>query len=191
MYYYLHGLIALHNKNSVVIECQGVGYECLVARISDFPLGEVMYVYVYHYIREDENIFVGFKSLEEKDIYSSLNTVKGVGIKTALSILSVYSSIEIKEAIKKSDVKFFQKVPGIAIKTAQQIILDIKGKLKDSNIGIIELNKNKDVAKNALIALGYRDNDVIEILNNIKDENLTEQEYTKLALQKINNNGSK
>ena len=189
MYYYLHGLITLHNKSSVVIECNGVGYDFLVSNVNDFPLGEIMYVYIYHYQREDGNYFIGFKSLDEKNVFSSLVSVKGIGNKLALSILSNSNIDTLKQAIKNSDTKYFEKIPGIGKKSAIQIILDLKGKINNYILDVYSENTNRETARLALKKLGFKEDKINYALNEIEDNNYSEEEYIKKALQIINSYG--
>ena len=189
MYYYLHGIITLHNKASVVIECQGIGYDFLCANINDFPIGEAMFVYVYHYQKEDGNYFIGFKSLDEKSVFSSLISVKGIGTKLALSILANSNIETLKEAIKNSDTKYFEKIPGIGKKSAIQIILDLKGKINNNVLNLYSNNQSKETAREALKNLGFSDNRINSAFLEIKDENLSEQDYLKQALKILSSYG--
>ena len=169
MYYYLHGLITLHNKNNVVIECQGVGYDFMCTNVSDFPIGEIMFVYIYHHITEDGNYFIGFKSLDEKEIFSSLISVKGIGIKTAINIMSKTNVNDIKSAIKEANNKFFEKIPGVGSKSAFQIILDLKGKL-NSFSSIEKEDKTKNLAYLGLKELGFNDGIISSAFENIESK---------------------
>jgi len=189
MYYYLHGLITLHNKSSVVIECNGVGYDFYVSNINDFPIGEIMYVYIYHYQREDDNYFVGFKTLDEKNVYSSLVSVKGIGNKLGLAILANSNIENLKQAIKNADSKYFEKIPGIGKKSALQIILDLKGKINNYSLENYNQNTYRETAKLALKKLGFKDDKITLALNEIEDNFSTEEEYIKKALQIINSYG--
>ncbi len=78
MYYYLRGTIALHEKNNIVVDCNGIGYYVYVSRPDDFPIGELMTVYTSMYFREDEQYLVGFKTFEEKQVFNKLLTVRGL-----------------------------------------------------------------------------------------------------------------
>ncbi len=189
MYYYLHGIVTLHNKSSAVIECQGVGYDFLCSNIDDFPIGEVMFVYIYHYQKEDGNYFIGFKTLDEKNVFSSLVSVKGIGTKLALSILANSNIETLKEAIKQSDTKYFEKIPGIGKKSAIQIILDLKGKINDYVLDVYSNNKNKETARQALKKLGFTDTKITVAFAQITDENCSEQEYIKKALKILSSYG--
>lgn len=191
MYYYLHGLITLHNKSSVVIECNGVGYDFLVCNINDFPIGEIMYVYIYHYQREDDNYFIGFKTLDEKNVFSSLVSVKGIGNKLALTILSNSNIENLKRAINNSDTKFFEKIPGIGKKSAIQIILDLKGKINNYVLDVYNDDTNQNTARDALKKLGFKDEIISMAIKEVDDKKYSEEEYLKRVLQIINSYGKK
>ena len=97
MYYYLKGTIVEQGDNYIVIDVCGVGYQVLVMHPQDFPLFELVLVYVAHIVREDEEYFVGFKDLQEKKVFNQLISVKGIGPRTALTALR---GISIDEFIK-------------------------------------------------------------------------------------------
>ena len=72
MYFYLEGIITLHQKDSIVVDCHGVGYQVFVSHPEDYELGSVQKVYTAFYIREDEQFLVGFKTFEEKQLFNKL-----------------------------------------------------------------------------------------------------------------------
>ena len=154
MYYYFHGMITMHTNNSIVVECNGVGYECMVSHPEDFPIGETMFVFTCFYVHEDEQYLVGFKTMEEKTFYQRLTSVSGVGSKTAMNILANSSVDRLSTAIEKSDQTYLMSLPGVGKKTASQIILDLKGKL------VVPVNsrsfseKNMELAFEGLKGLG-------------------------------------
>ena len=145
MYYYLHGTVTIHEKDSIVVECNGVGYEVLVSHPEDYNIGDTIRIYTAFYSREDEQYLIGFKTFEEKALYIKLISVKGVGPKSAMSILGGSSSSRVKEAIDSSDVVFLSHLPNIGPKTAKQIVLDLKGKLTYGT-GVGSGDKNLDDA---------------------------------------------
>ena len=186
MYYYLHGIVALHTKSSIVIECGGVGYDVLVTHPDEFPIGEILFVYVCYISNENEQYFVGFKTMKEKDLYLALTSVKGIGPKTALSCLSATSCDRLSQAIEDADDVFLMRLPGIGKKSASQIILDLKGKLtmmisEDS----YTLSKNMDIAKEGLKTMGFKEKEIKEALKQIQDKNLSPEEYIRIALTSL------
>jgi Holliday junction DNA helicase RuvA len=185
MYYYLHGVVAMHTRDSIVVECHGVGYDCLVCHPDDFPIGESMFVFVCYYSYETENFFVGFKTLEEKNLYTSLTSVKGIGPRTALAAMSCTSVENLKHAIDQSDSSFLCRIPGIGRKTAQQIILDLKGKIPESSFISEERDRNLSFAMDALRSMGFKETEVKKAVEGIEEHGLSAEEYTKRALQNL------
>ena len=129
MYFYLKGKVSLHQKNSIVLEVNNIGYQIFVSHPDDYPLLEECLVYTVFYVREDEQFLVGFKTFEEKMLYSKLVQVKGVGPKTAINILGAAKLEELIDAINNSNLLFLKSLEGVGPKTASQIILDLKGKI--------------------------------------------------------------
>jgi holliday junction DNA helicase RuvA len=186
MYYYLHGMITFHIEDKIVVECSGVGYDVLVSHTDDFPIGETLFVYVCHIQNENESYFVGFKTMEEKKMFLSLTSVKGIGPKTALQALSATSVERLANAIDHSDSAFLMRLPGIGKKSASQLILDLKGKLMLFDGSAKTLNKEMDVAKEGLKSLGFKESEINKALASINETNLSAQDYMKVALQLLN-----
>ena len=189
MYHYLHGMITMHTENAVVVECQGVGYECLVSHPEDFPIGESMFVFVCFFVHEDEQYLVGFKTKEEKDFFQRLTSVSGVGTKTAMNLLSNSSVERLSSAIDKSDQNYLMSMPGIGKKTASQIILDLKGKLVIPVTTRSFSEKNMELAFEGLKGLGFKVREIEEALNHIQERNLSVEDYMTRCLRLLNRNG--
>lgn len=185
MYYYLHGLITMHTRDRIIVECHGVGYDILVAHPDEFPIGEMLFVFTCYFSNENEQYLVGFKTLEEKKLFEALISVKGIGPKTALNALGSTSSVRLKMAIDDADQNFLMKLPGIGKKNAGQIILDLKGKLDDAFLSLQEEDKNLLAAKDALKSLGFKENEIKEAMKDIAQRGLTMEEYTRLALRNL------
>lgn len=186
MYFYFHGLISMHTKKSIVIECNGVGYEVIVSHPEDFPIGENMFVFTCMITSENSSTLYGFKTLEEKGLFDSLLKVSGIGPKIALSILSSSSISRLKKAIEESDSKYLMSLPGIGKKNASQIILDLKGYLeKESEISLLDDDKNHLVYE-GLKSLGFKDKDIYRVLNEIEDRNtLSAEEIISECLKRL------
>lgn len=184
MYFYLKGIVTLHQKNAVVIECNGVGYQVYVSHPEDFPIGEKMLIYIVFYVREDEQFLVGFKTFEEKFLFSKLISVKGVGPKIAISILGSCDQEKLVEAINSSNLLFLKSLDGVGNKVASQIILDLKGKLisDKSSSG----DKELDDAIEGLRSFGFSKKEILEAISKIAERNLTAGEYISLALRNLN-----
>lgn len=188
MYYYLKGRIVCVFDTSIVIDVNGVGYEVLVIDSTSFEINDELIIYIVHILREDEEFFVGFKSLEEKDLFNKLISCKGVGPKTALSALRGISINDFISAIENEDVSRLKKLDGIGQKAASQIILDLKGSLTNFSVNKVEQrnvvrNRNKDDAIIGLKNLGFKQKEIEKCLNSINDETLSTEEYITSVLR--------
>ena len=179
MYSYIKGVITTIEPSYVVLENNGIGYMIFVANPYSYKLNEEVSIYLYQQIREDENTLYGFKNKEEKDLFLKLISVKGLGCKMALPMLSGDNKDSIHSAIESGNVNYLKKFPKIGDKVARQIILDLKGKLE------LDTNSNKQDFTNlseTLKSLGYKPTDIKRILPNI-DANKTLEQQVKDALK--------
>ncbi len=180
MYSYIKGTIEEIGSNYIVVDNSGIGYLIYVANPYSYAAGREVIVYVYQQVREDENTLYGFKSKEEKELFLKLTSVKGLGCKMALPMLSGDNKDEIYAAIDSGNVNYLKKFPKIGDKVARQIILDLKGKLATS-----ENDNKKDFTAltDTLKSLGYKPADIKRILPNIDDgKNLEAQVKDALKL---------
>lgn len=186
MYNYLHGMITFHFKDKIVVECSGIGFEVLVTHVEDFPIGETLFVFVSWIKTENEEYFIGFRTIEEKNMFLALTSVKGIGPKTALTALSSTSVGRLANAIESSDTAFLMRLPGIGKKGSSQLILDLKGSLMMLDNSAKTLNKEMDACKEGLKQLGFKDAEIKMALSKIDDMNLSADEYIKRALMILN-----
>ncbi len=181
MYNYIKGKISDINSTSIVLDNNGVGYEIYTPNPYSFEIDNEYTVYVYQYIREDENSLYGFKSKEEKELFLKLIDVKGLGPKMALPIIAFGSINGISDAINRENILYLKKFPKIGDKLARQMILDLKGKLTVNN-NIAEIS-NEDELLEALKGLGYKDKDIKAIISKVnKEERLENQIKEALRL---------
>lgn len=190
MYYYLKGQIVEVNDEFAVIDVNGVGYEFLIINKNDFNVGDYLLVYTLHIVREDDELFVGFKTIEEKNVFTKFISVKGIGPKTAINALKDTTINKFKEMIINEDIKGLKKLSGIGPKAAGQIILDLKGSLKQSSLSSIEsktkFNKEQEDALSVLKSLGFKGKDIEDILNKLP-EVLSASEYVNEVLKRLGN----
>lgn len=190
MYYYLKGQIVEVNDEFAVIDVNGVGYEFLIINKNDFNVGDYLLVYTLHIVREDDELFVGFKTIEEKNVFTKFISVKGIGPKTAINALKDTTIDKFKEMIINEDIKGLKKLSGIGPKAAGQIILDLKGSLKQSSLSNIEsktkFNKEQEDALSVLKSLGFKGKDIEDILNKLP-EVLSASEYVNEVLKRLGN----
>ncbi|HBT59280.1 MAG TPA: Holliday junction branch migration protein RuvA [Acholeplasmataceae bacterium] len=180
MYAYIKGVIKMIFPTNVVIENQGIGYLIVTPNPYVYRLEEETTIHIHHYLREDQDTLFGFSSIQARDLFIDLISVSGIGPKSALSILAVGKPTEIIFAIESQDVKYLTKFPGIGPKSAQQIILDLKGKL--DKIEDTSEFMAQDEVKEALMALGYSQTEFKKIQKHL-DQNLTTEQMIKQALQ--------
>ncbi len=145
-----------------------------------FELNKEYKVFIYQQIREDDNSLYGFKTIEEKDLFLKLISVKGIGPKMALPILATGSINGIVDAIERENILYLKKFPKIGEKVARQIILDLKGKLNIE--GIDADSNNYEELQEVLKGLGYKDKEYKNIINKI-DNNLPIELQVKEALK--------
>ncbi|MGX7111311.1 Holliday junction branch migration protein RuvA [Gemella cuniculi] len=166
MYAYIKGKVSEINPTNIVVDNNGIGYEIVVANPYEYKLEEENIVFISQQVREDSNVLYGFSSREQKKVFLLLLKVKGVGPKSALAILAGATSDEIISAIEKQDVIYLTKFPGIGKKSAQQIILDLQGKV-NLNISTTVTESRTDIyLKDALLALealGYSKKELVKI----------------------------
>lgn len=179
MYSYIYGKIESVESSHIVVDNNGIGYLVYVPNPYAFKEGEMAKVYVYQHIREDEMSFFGFKTLGEKELFLQLINVKGLGPRMALPILAMGSIGGIVDAINRENLLYLKKFPKIGDKLAKQIVLDLKGKIQTSETVVV--NETDEVYE-ALIALGYKDKDVKNIIGRVNKEN-TVEEQIKEALR--------
>ncbi len=180
MYSYMKGFIKDINGNYVVLDVNNIGFLIYVANPYSFEIGKEYQIYLYNHIREEENSLYGFKTIDEKEMFLKLISVKGLGPKMALPILATGSISGIIDAIDRENILYLKKFPKIGEKVARQIILDLKGKLvKNDNQEEIKTYEELIIV---LESLGYKNQDIKRVLPNI-DTNLTIEQQVKEALK--------
>ena len=178
---FVRGIIHAFGLDWVLIDVNGVGYRISFYHPERLSRGEEITIYTYQNVREDEISLFGFLSLEEYDLFIKLISVKGLGPKTASSILAKASVETIVSAIQEGDVDFIQRMPGIGKKTASQIILDLKGKLVVTGETAEENEALSDVS-DALKAFGYKPQEIRPVLKKLSGEKGSSDELIKKAL---------
>ncbi len=177
----ISGTVSEKLTASIIVDVMGVGYEVfLTPRAYDATLlGEKAHWYIAEQIKEDEHTLYGFVHIAERQMYFQLNSVSGVGPKAAMAILSHHEVSDIQEGIIADNITLFSNVSGIGKKTAQRIILELKGKLVDAPE---KKTTPDDPAYLALISLGYSAKDAVVALEGV-DSHLETNERVKQALK--------
>jgi Holliday junction DNA helicase RuvA len=151
----LRGRVAGRNGAALVVDVNGVGYLVSatpsVHRLGD---GEIT-VEVHTVVREDALQLYGFATADERELFELLLGVNGVGPKVALAIVSGSTPAELRRAIARDDVKRFQAIPGIGLKTAQRVVLELKEKLAASTAVDSAEAGSSALARDALVELGW------------------------------------
>jgi Holliday junction DNA helicase RuvA len=161
---YLQGKLAYKDRAHVIIDVQGVGYDVKISLQTYDSLSEGVEnckLFTHLQIKEDAHTLVGFYEMDEKLLFLDLISVSGVGVTTALVMLSSFSSGEIRGAIMNENIALIQSIKGIGSKTAQRVILELKDKCKKDTL-FVEAGKSspdksygvKQEALGALVTLG-------------------------------------
>ncbi len=155
----LRGSLSKKAPEGVLVDVGGVGYEVKVpvSTLSDLPAeGEQVFLYIYTHVRDDAILLFGLGSQEEKKVFITLLGVTGVGPKLALNILSGIRAEEFSIAVDSEDVALLSKIPGLGKKTANRIVLELKGKLPRGSSSADTVSMD---SVSALVNLGYRKTD--------------------------------
>ena len=187
----LRGQLTLRQPPSLIVEVEGVGYE-LQAPMSTFyelpGTGENLFLYTHLITREDARDLYGFATLPERDLFRSLIRISGVGGRMALSILSGMSVHDFAACIERGDTAMLTRLPGVGKKTADRLIIEMRDRLKSITPGagadIVEIRGDvRSEAYSALVALGYRSNEVTKMLRDIETAGQTTEDIIRKALQ--------
>ncbi|PIC72818.1 Holliday junction branch migration protein RuvA [Sporosarcina sp. P26b] len=195
MYDYIKGYVTRVTPEYVVLEQSGIGWQVMTPNPFAFHItDEVQQVFTYLHVREDTQLLIGFKTLEQRELFRKLITVSGIGPKGALAILANGLPSQVVSAIEREDEGFLVQFPGVGKKTARQMILDLKGKLHDlfteidlpdSEDTLLTLAESDelDEALLALTALGYSDRELKKVKPKLEKEELDTEGYMRLALK--------
>jgi Holliday junction DNA helicase RuvA len=170
----------------VILETSGVGYKVFVipTLLVRLKIGEELSVVTHTYVREDQISLYGFETLPELEFFELLLTVSGVGPKSAVGIMSLAELSMIKSAIASEDPTVFTRVSGIGRKTAERVIVELKEKLKSEKDAQPVAREHSD-AMDALLALGYREQEARDALKAVPNEVKNLQEKVKIALKSL------
>src|SRR5450830_798264 len=186
----LSGILLEKNPPQLLIDCNGVGYEVGVPMSTFYNLpglGEKVVLLTHLAIREDAHVLFGFGAAEERNTFKELIKITGVGARTALAILSGMSVGDLAQAITLQEAGRLTRVPGIGKKTAERLLLELKGKLgADLGVaagGITHHDANADIL-NALLALGYSDKEAMLAMKQVTADS-TVSDGIKQALKAL------
>ncbi|MGE0873265.1 MAG: Holliday junction branch migration protein RuvA [Burkholderiales bacterium] len=166
------GKLVAKNPPQVIVDVGGIGYEIDVPMSTFYNLpatGEAVSLFTHLAVREDAHTLYGFGSQEERSAFRQLIRISGVGARTALSVLSGLSVAELAQSVTMQDTARLTKVPGIGKKTAERLLLELKGRLADTLPGAGEARAAGSAADilNALLALGYSDREALAAVKSL------------------------
>ena len=196
MIYSVRGKLTHIENNLAVVECAGVGYAVRTSAvtISRLPgMGEETTLYTYLHISENSIDLFGFADQGELNCFKMLLGVTRVGPRAALSVLSSVTAEQFALAVASGDAKTLSRVPGLGMKTAQRIILELKDKISKEQaaagismpeIPLMSSSSNASEAINALVVLGYTQSEAAGVITKL-DPELSVEDMIKQGLQKL------
>ena len=192
---YIKGQIIELTPTELILENHGIGYSLLISlqTYEAFELKTEAVAYVHHYIREDEELFYGFATKDERELFRLLISVSGIGVASARMMLATLTSEEIRQAILSEDVNKIKSVKGLGLKSAQRLVLELKDKvIKGEGSETPALFKADggalvEEATTALTMLGFTKANISKVMPSILKENPTAkvEEIIKAALKKL------
>ena len=167
----LSGILLEKNPPQLLLDVQGVGYDIDVPMSTFYNLpgiGEKLSLLTHHAVREDGHFLYGFATEAERFAFRQLLKISGIGARTALSVLSGLSVADLAQAIARQEIGRLVKIPGIGKKTAERLLLELKGKLAETLPSTQNAadDQQHDIL-NALLALGYNDREATAALQHL------------------------
>ena len=197
MFDYIKGTITELSPAEAILECGGIGFDLQISLQTFQALQgkDTATVYLYHYLREDDEQFYGFATKDERELFKLLISVSGIGVGTARMMLSSLTDEEIRQAILAEDVVRIKSVKGIGLKSAQRVIIDLKDKIVKGSgtdntlpmMGGSDTNAMVQEATTALVMLGFTKPNINKVLPQIlkKNPDITIEALIKEALKKL------
>lgn len=196
MIYSLRGKLIYTDTQTVVIECNGVGYKCLATlntlkRINN-KIDDEVFLYTHMVVRDDSMELYGFSDFAELECFRLITSVNGVGPKIGISLLSEFTPDKIALFIASGDHKSLTKASGVGPKLGQRIVLELKDKIGSIDMGSAEIKSVVDVGQNsntyeavsALVALGYSQSEASLAVGRL-DSELPVEQLIKNALKSL------
>lgn len=184
MIYFISGQVLLKSKDFVIVKTGGIGFKIftLEKNLKDIKTNDEINFYIYFHLRESGIELYGFLNQNELNFFELLNSVSGVGPKSALSILEKNDIKTLSLAIKNNKIEFLTRASGIGKKTAERIILELKNKIELQDKENIDLDSNLDVLE-ALVSLGYSKSEAKKAIENLDSSLKSFEEKFKSALK--------
>ena len=192
---YIKGQIVELTPTELVLDNQGIGYSILISlqTYEAFQTKTEAVAYIHHYIREDEELFFGFATKDERELFRLLISVSGIGVASARMMLSTLTSEEIRQAILAEDINKIKSVKGIGLKSAQRLVLELKDKVvkgegsAESALFKTDTNALVEEATTALVMLGFSKANISKVMPTILKENTSTrvEDIIKAALKRL------
>ncbi len=187
---YLKGKIKHKGNGFVILEVNNIGYQIFISPLlyADLNFNQEVELYTYQYVREDALNLYGFKNREDLELFEMLLSISGIGPKSALGVMSIATTADIKESISRGDSALLTKVSGIGRKTAERVVLELREKIGKLGVGDGKsdggyLGSSDEI--DALMALGYSLSQAREALNNVDAKIKDSGERIRQALKKL------
>ena len=196
MFAYIKGSLEMKSSGYIVIDINGLGYKIFMSQNNIDSIGElhnIIKVFTYVKVREDDISIFGFKTQEELKMFELLLQVSGIGAKTAIAMLSNITPSKFALAIISNDLKTLTKIPGIGNKSAQRMVLELKDKLKtqtaieddEEETTPNDNSESINEAGQALQILGYNKSEISKVFDKFDTHNLSTEEIIKEALKRL------
>ncbi len=192
---YIKGQIVELTPTELILENAGIGYSILISlqTYEAFQLKTQAVAYIHHYIREDEELFYGFATKDERELFRLLIGVSGIGVASARMMLSTLTSEEIRQAILSEDVNKIKSVKGIGLKSAQRLVLELKDKIvkgegsAETALFAAPNSAHVEEATTALVMLGFSKANISKVLPAILKDNpgAKVEDIIKAALKRL------
>ena len=183
---FIRGIVAAYGADWVIVENNGMGWRISYPHTDAVRLNQNISVYTFMHVSENDVGLYGFESQEEEEFFLRLISVKGLGPRTAMNMLSRTNYRNLIASIEQGNVATLKSIPGIGAKTASQIILDLKGKLVQADTKLEKYEQPVQEALEALKNLGYKPGE-LQTAGKVMSEKtgLTTEEYLKIGLQAL------
>ena len=187
----LRGVLTAKHAPQIIIECHGVGYQ-VETPMSTFlelpPVGNEVFLYAHLQVREDAQTLYGFASEDEKALFRTLLKVSGVGAKMALSVLTAMTVKDFERCVRLEDAAMLVKIPGVGRKTADRLIIEMRDRIETEGTPSAGRPASapddpRGEAVDALVALGYKPQEVKRLMSQLDTEDKSAAEIIRLALR--------
>ncbi len=200
---YIKGELTIKARGYIVIDVGGLGYKVFMSEIAMEKVGnvgDIVKVHTYYRVMEDDISIFGFNTPEELRLFELLISVSGIGAKTAISMLGTIEPSDFAVAIISNDIDTLKKLPGIGVKTAQRIVLELKDKLKKEQTideltassektnkidKLVKQDEKIEEVKSAFQVLGYNNKEISQIIDKIYNPDLSLEDIIKAGLKEL------